>query len=286
MIKVIDPHIHLINLQQGEYHWLKRDNPPFWPNKHLINRNFFENDLKLSNHLILAGYVHIEAGFNNTAPWEEIRWLEQIATMPFKSIAGIDLTLPTSQYKQVIQTLKQFSSVIGVRHILDTHARAVLSQDDIITKFQLLAKHNLHFELQMLASDLSTCKLFFDVLNKIPELQVIINHMGLPDLTQNDLHQWRQGLGLLSISERIKVKCSGWEMLHRCCNRNMIKAILSTVLDMYGQNRVMLAGNFPVNLLWKDYNKLWQSYSVLVEDETLFRQLSFVNAKKWYGFGS
>ncbi len=38
-LKIIDPHIHLIDLAKGQYHWLKPQNPPHWPDKHLIEKN-------------------------------------------------------------------------------------------------------------------------------------------------------------------------------------------------------------------------------------------------------
>ena len=46
-MKIIDPHLHLFDLKQGDYHWLKEENPPFWPDKHLIKKSFKETDLTL-----------------------------------------------------------------------------------------------------------------------------------------------------------------------------------------------------------------------------------------------
>lgn len=48
-MKFIDPHIHLFNLALGQYQWLKPENPPFWPDKNIINNNFTESDLSTSD---------------------------------------------------------------------------------------------------------------------------------------------------------------------------------------------------------------------------------------------
>ena len=69
---IIDPHIHLFALAQGKYHWLKPENPPFWPDKYKICRNVTEQELSLTKPLHLDGFVHIEAGFDNERPHLEI----------------------------------------------------------------------------------------------------------------------------------------------------------------------------------------------------------------------
>ena len=83
MIKIIDPHLHLFDLKQGDYHWLKADNPPNWPDKNVINNTFDEQDLSLSPPLSLAGFVHIEAGFDNLQPWRELNYLQKSCPITF-----------------------------------------------------------------------------------------------------------------------------------------------------------------------------------------------------------
>ena len=122
MIKIIDPHLHLFNLKQGDYQWLKAENPPFWSDKKIINHSFTEKDLQLSSPFELAGFVHIEAGFDNQQPWREIAWLEKTCSLPFRSIAGINLLLPSNEFQQTLDKLSKYQSVIGVREILDENA--------------------------------------------------------------------------------------------------------------------------------------------------------------------
>ena len=118
-MKVIDPHLHLFDLSQGQYRWLRAGNPPNWPDKHLIQRNFADGDLELNGEIELAGFVHIEAGFDNEASWREIEWLENSVKKPFRSIACVDLTWPVEDFQVAISKLQQYSSFVGVRHILD-----------------------------------------------------------------------------------------------------------------------------------------------------------------------
>ena len=141
--KIIDPHLHLFNLQRGDYAWLKPQNPPFWSDKHLINKNFIEADILLSPPNQLAGFVHIEAGFDNHQPWREIDWLQQHCTLPFKSVAFADIT--TTTFAEHLEQLKQRNSVVGIRHILDDQAEQILSSTLIHRHFELLAEYELSF---------------------------------------------------------------------------------------------------------------------------------------------
>lgn len=116
-MKIIDPHLHLFDLSQGEYSWLKPECPPFWSDKPLIAKNFSENDLTLAKPLTLAGFVHIEAGFDNQQPWREIAWLESTCKIPFRSIALLDITLPKALFLTQLESLMTYQSVVGVRYI-------------------------------------------------------------------------------------------------------------------------------------------------------------------------
>ena len=157
MNKIIDPHLHLFNLEEGDYHWLKASNPPFWPNKQLINRNFAETDLALESPLTLAGFVHIEAGFDNDKPARELAWLEQHCTTPFKSIAFANIC--SVDFHSQIQTLLQNNSFIGIRHILDEQAEPILAHPHTLTNLKLLESLDLVFELQCDCSDMAIVKL-------------------------------------------------------------------------------------------------------------------------------
>ncbi len=126
-MKIIDPHLHLFELSKGNYQWLKPNNPPFWPDKAIIQSSFSESDIQLSPPFELPAFVHIEAGFDNESPWREVQWLEQTCELPFKAIACANLLLPPAEFSRQLEKLQKNSSLIGVRHILDDEADEILS---------------------------------------------------------------------------------------------------------------------------------------------------------------
>jgi predicted TIM-barrel fold metal-dependent hydrolase len=148
-MKVIDPHIHLFDLARGNYHWLDSKNPPFWPDKSKINHSFSEQDLKLGLSIELTGFVHIEAGFDNDEPWQEVTYLEQVCTKPFRSIATIDLLSSSADFTATIKKLVAYNTIIGVRHILDEQALEILNDKQALLNFNILNKYGLVFETQL-----------------------------------------------------------------------------------------------------------------------------------------
>ena len=280
MNKIIDPHIHLFDLISGDYHWLEPSNPPFWPKKALINRNFNEVDLVLNESMTLAGFVHIEAGFDNNKPERELAWLEQHCTTPFKSIAFADIC--SADFHHHIQTLQQYNSFIGIRHILDDQAEIILAHPNFLANLKLLASLELIFELQCDCSDMAVVAQLSDYLLEVPNLTIIINHCGA--IGDNALNQGLQnGLATLAEHERCFIKCSGWEMRDNNWQPEILAPLVHSIITIFGEHRVMLASNFPVCLFSISYAQIWQQYAQLsgFADKTL-EALCFNNASRVY----
>ncbi|GHF81557.1 amidohydrolase family protein [Thalassotalea marina] len=281
-MKIIDPHLHLFDLSKGKYHWLKPNNPPNWPDKALINKNFDELSIKLDKPLALAGFVHIEAGFDNENPEKEIDWLESTIVSPFKSIACIDLTASTIQFRETLKRLKQRKSVIGVRHILDDNAQEILSDNNTSKNLTALAEQQLLFECQISFYDTRAVNTLVQLLRNLPTLTVIINHAGFVDTSTNDTWQlWHNSLELLSQLPKLAIKCSGWEMTDRHYQAQTILKTTQACIEVMSKDRVMMASNFPLCLFNCSYQGYWQSvYHLLPEIQR--SSLCYENAKNWY----
>ena len=283
MLELIDAHLHFFDLDKGDYRWLKAENPPFWPDKPLIAKNWGESDLILPSELTLTGYVHIEAGFDNVQFWREIEWLETYNKLPFRSIACVDLTKTTSQFTQDLNKLRQYPTVVGTRHILDDEACELLGLWNVQQNLKQLAEHDLIFELQMPFINTEAVKQLDSLLTCIPSLTVIINHAGFPPNTNDSLYpDWATNLRLIAKHPKVAIKCSGWEMGDRRYQSNWVLAVVEECISNFGLDRVMLASNFPLCLFSQGYSKYWQSFNNL-PDKTKKALLSH-NAYKWYKF--
>ncbi len=290
-MNIIDPHLHFFNLQQGDYHWLKPENPPFWPDKAEIYRNLNEQHLQLDSDCKLVGFVHIEAGFDNCQPWREIAWLQSHCSLPFRSVAALDLTLSNHQFKQQLQRLTIYPSVVGIRYILDENALQVLTSANAACNLETLAKQQLSFDLQMPLANIAAVSALAKILDKTIDLDIIIDHAGWPPEAKQPTAQdsicqdWLSGLTTLSKYPRCSIKCSGFEMLNRHYRLAWQADIIEQCVDIFGLKRVMLASNFPLCLFKQSYLNAWQQYLELPRyNKDELSQLCQKNAQRIYKF--
>lgn len=264
MNRVIDPHIHFFDLQKGRYAWLQEGSEPNWPKKESIRKDYLEADLKLDTSIDLAGFVHIEAGFDNDAPWRELVWLEEHCSLPFKSIAYGDLQV--TSFPETLGRLSKFDSLVGIRFILDHQAATLLNNPIVKQNLVLLSDAGLLFEAQFPLSDKQAVDALSGVMDELPQLKVVINHTGSPELLSEN---WMNGIMRLAHHPECSIKCSGWEMFNWEWDTHSIKPMISFAIRQFGLTRVMLASNFPVSELSCSYAELWQRY---------------LNEMKWKGF--
>lgn len=291
-MKIIDPHIHLFDLRNGQYHWLKAENPPHWPDKKIIAKNFAERDLLLAPPLELVGFVHIEAGFDNQQAWREIAWLEDTCETPFRSIAMLDITLPVRIFSQQLETLTRYQSVAGIRYILDDDAITILSNKNSRHNLAALAVKKLSFELQLSIEDTQVVESLIEIISATSGLLYCINHAGWPPQNDNSKTNWLQNLKRLAKFNNVFIKCSGYEMINRHYSHDWSDEIISRCIDSFGITRVMLASNFPLCLWHASYQDTWFNNNLLkkVNERRLsaddFNQLCYQNAYKFYKFNS
>ena len=282
MHQLIDSHVHLFDLEKGEYHWLQAENAPHWPDKHLIRRSFSQQDISLTDPVHLSGIVHIEAGYDNNMPWREIEYLEHSASLPLRTVAGADII--DANFSDTLAKLAEFHSVCGIRHILDEQAVSVLNHPRTLENFKRLAKRGWHFEAQFSASDSQATRTLLHVLNTTGA-KCIINHAGMiPGETVDDA-VWRDNLQHLAQNPNVAIKASGWEMLGstRQWDTGQVADIIDTLITLFGVQRVMLGSNFPLCLFSCDYPAYWQRLVNSLPAEHLSALLS-ENAHRWYRF--
>lgn len=282
-MKIIDPHIHLFDLALGKYDWLKTNNPPFWPDKEVINRNFDIDSLLLSKSIELFGAVHIEAGFNNEHPEEEIAWLETKKHMPLRTIAGINLTSEKKAFEEKLITLSSYESCVGCRHILDDEALLLLTNNKVLINFDIFDRYNWIFETQLDLTDSAAMPALTSVINRCKNTTFIINHAGFPK--QSETNQiWLENIEQLAALDNVVIKCSGLEMVERDYTSSNFKHIMENLIDTFDANKIMMASNFPLTLFSYSYEHYWQ---MVVNNlpEHVITKLCFDNAYNIYRFG-
>jgi predicted TIM-barrel fold metal-dependent hydrolase len=297
-IKIIDPHIHLFDLENGQYTWLKTLSSA---DHVLVAKTFRPGDLTLTGDLSLAGYVHIEAGFDNQMPWLEIanvekRLMQQTSTplVAVKTSGSADLRADTALFKQQVDNQRQFVSCVGMRHILDEQALDILRHKNTLDNLHYLSQCDILFELQVSLSDSKAVLRLIDIMLQLPKLRLVLNHAGLPKIQSTQaapksstalLQSWQTNARKLSALPNVWVKCSGWEMVQRDYVENDLVFYLKHLAECFGPARIMFASNFPLVLYCKGYQQYWCMMLSLAKRCSLdIHQVCFENAKRVYQF--
>ena len=271
-IRIVDPHIHFFDLQSGKYEWLRPENPPYWPDKAKICRDVGFDDLVLQE-FELTGLVHIEAGYNNELPSQELSWLEKmqserkisdVFTPKLRSIAGINLLQTRVKFLQTLETCLSFESCIGIRHIFDDNAANLLNNNEVLHNFQTLNQYStacerLVFELQMgFLCDQSTIIQLYQLIKNCDQTLFVVNHAGfVPVQNEHEQNIWEHNISLLSQLPNVHIKCSGLEMMTRDYSHQTLQNTIEKLLEIYGTKRVMMASNFPLVNFATSYTSHW-----------------------------
>lgn len=286
---VIDPHVHCWQLAAGHYAWLRSENPPFWPDKTLLQHDYPPAALQLQSPFRLTGVVAIEAGFNNQQPEQELAWFNR-QNWPClqRSVAFLDCAAPLEQVAAALESLAEYQPA-GVRHIFEGEDEVILHRPELNTISGLLCQQQLLLEVQCNLATKHNLARIIQLAEHFPELTLVLNHAGL--VTPATFAGWQQSLSVIANYPNIFMKLSGWEMLHSGCKSEfdtaLLQQVLAGALAHLPTERLMLAGNFPLCLWQGSYQQLWLHYwqcgQQLGLSQSEWQQLSQLTATQCYG---
>ena len=289
ILDIVDPHLHLWQLDAGQYNWLRPGNAPDWQDKALLQQDYSVSQLELVPPFRLAGMVHIEAGFDNNSPQRELAWLaEQHLTLPHKAVTFLDCSLTLQQVLANLQAMLPYQPA-GVRHIFEGDDERWLHAPQLEQIASVLAEQKLVLELQCSLANARNVARIQQLAQQFPELKLVLNHAGLAYPEQ--FVAWQQAIQTLASQANVAMKLSGFEMLAagRYSEPDLAwqQQIFAAALSEWPTERLMLASNFPLCLWQGSYQQLWQRYYQLLTNlglsSTGWRQLSADTARVWYG---
>ena len=286
----IDAHHHLWDLQAVHYPWLMaKGEVRFFGDPTPIARDYLlpEFTADAARHG-MTGSVHIQVGAQDGMA--EAAWVESIAAnseWQMRQVAFCDLSSPT--LADDLDYLASLPSVVGVRQIIGrapgedalTGTRELITATAFQEGLSLLAKKGLSFDLQLLPELMAPMA---DILAKVPDLPVALCHAGSPyDRSPEGIAQWAKALESLSSQSQITVKLSGLGMFAHGWEAQDFAPLVKIVIDQFGAKRVMFGSNFPVCSLTASYDKLFETYSLLIPQD-MQDQIFGLTAAEFYRF--
>ena len=256
---IIDTHQHLWNLDRVAYPWLT---PDFGP----ICRTF--EPPELAPLLAPAGVtctVVVQAA-NSYADTEYM--FEQAALYPWICgvVGWVPLLLPDVAGR-AIERYRLNPLFLGVRHLIHNEADPRwLLQPRVIEGLRLLADAGLAFDVVATLPEHLAC---IPVLSeKIPELRMVIDHLGQPPVATHSLGRWAGDMRAAAANPKVYAKISGlgtasgnWDGWQA----EDLRPYVEDAVEVFGPARCMVGGDWPVSVLAGGYVKAWTAYRALLD---------------------
>ena len=253
--EVIDAHLHLWQLDSGDYTWLSDDLEP-------INRDieFAEIEPQL-NRAGVDRVVLVQAA--NTITDTEA----MLAVSPDR-VAGVvgwvDLLDPEAVTGQLEQWADQ-PRLVGIRHLIhDEPDPDWLAQPQVGASLRQLAAAGLSYDVVgVLPRHLQLAIALADAL---PELRLVIDHLGTPPVAVEGDNPWTQLIEQLAQRPNVWIKLSGLTTLAPSGHNGaaQLAPFVDHALDRFGPSRMLYGGDWPVSTLASSYAQTWLTTQELI----------------------
>jgi L-fuconolactonase len=280
---MIDTHVHLWDPTRLRIPWLDTIE--------LLNAPFgmLEYDTHTGG-LPIEGLVYVQV---DVAPAYGLIEAQQIAALANEEprLQGIVAYAPLEdglRVRSYLDALVAISPLIkGVRRIVQGEADpAYCLRPDFVLGVRQLASYGLSCDICIKHEQLGPT---VGLVRLCPEVQFILDHLGKPDIKGGQFEPWASQLAELASLPNVCCKISGMvtEADHAGWQVSDLAPYVAHALAVFGEDRVLYGGDWPVVLLASEYQRWVAALDVLTEElsATARQKLWAENGRRVYRLG-
>lgn len=124
-----------------------------------------------------------------------------------------------------------------------------------------------------------------DLADAVPELRVVVDHLGKPPADPAQRPDWRRALAVVAARPTTTAKVSGLQVPGRPFTVADVRPVWDAALELFGPDRLMWGSDWPMTTIGAGYAGTWEVLSTLVEELSPDEQTSLLGgtAARVYG---
>ena len=267
----IDAHQHFWQYDPDRHKWINDE-------MSAIRRDFFPGDLAtILKTLQIDGTIAVQA---DETVVETTFLLDLAAKNDFiKAVVGWT-DLHSLELEKTLYNFKGIEKLAGFRCVMqgapdEKYLRNVLFANNL----KKLVEHGYTYDLLVYHNQLPA---LISMTEKLPDNQLILDHIGKPDIRNNQFQTWKEQIKILAKHPGIYCKLSGMvtEADYSKWTYDDLLPYLETSAEYFGIDRICFGSDWPVCLVAGSYNKV---YEVI---EKFVHQLSKSDQEKIFGLNT
>jgi L-fuconolactonase len=271
---IIDAHQHFWNYNPDKHAWIDGT-------MHILQKNFLPNDLSpILNNNGIDGCIAVQADQS----LEETNFLIGLASQYnwIKAVIGW-IDLKANDIEEQLLILKHTPVLKGFRHILQSEEPEFMLAPEFIRGIAALQKFNYCYELLIYPKHLSAA---LTLVKQFPDMRFVIDHIAKPNIKDQKISDWQEGIELLGRQTNVYCKISGMVTEADWMNWTSadFDAYLNIIIKAFGADRLIYGSDWPVCLLAADYHQQYAIYKQYFSDYSE-KDIALIfggNAKRFY----
>lgn len=286
--EIVDTHLHLWELDAIRPPWIGSTTGHA---KEVLARNHTLADFAEASRgekVTRAVYMEVDV-----AEADEVKEAEHVARLCGEGksplVAAVISGRPASEgFADYLDRFKGNRFIKGLRQVLHTGATPLsyCLEPAFVRGVRMLGERGLSFDLCLRNDQLESGA---GLIERCPGTRFILDHCGNPHAGRNDLGGWRRGLEKIAVLKDREVVCKVSGLYGNVTAAewpaDRLDPIVRTVIDLFGWDRVMFAGDWPVVNLGASYRTWVEALKRIVRADSSERQAKLFrdNAIKFYG---
>ena len=242
-----DTHVHLFNLEDLSYPWLK--------NAPEIRRNFSISDFRTASRKSnVDKIVFMESGAQPEESLAEIDWVLEQAKLD-ERLVGIVARGDVAPNGKIVPDIEQLTATKMVKGIRGRLNPELIQSQAFIRGMKTLAGHQLNMDLLLRPSLLSSAA---KAIRHCPDTVFILDHLGYPDIKTGEVDLWKKGIVELAQYPNVHCKISGIiNVAGENWSAKSLKPYVHFAIEQFGFGRIVYGGDWPNSLRASNRYRDW-----------------------------